>query len=73
MQMGSDGLFGCVEAGGAKSVCAVADSNGRWLSRTRVSTGHPDETVGAMVAVMRDGTAWQLTSLGVASFGPPRT
>ena len=29
MQTGSDGLFGCVEAGGAKFVCAVADSDGK--------------------------------------------
>lgn len=72
MPLGSNRVFGCVEAGGTKFVCAVADSNGRWLSRTRIPTGHPDETIGAMVAFMRDCQEQhgQLTSLGVASFGP---
>ena len=72
MSIVADRLFGCVEAGGTKFVCAIADSDGRWMSRTRIPTGNPDETIGAMVDFMLSGQKQhgELTSLGVASFGP---
>ena len=72
MLIGSDRLYGCIEAGGTKFVCAVADSGRRWLSRTRIPTGHPDQTIGAMLDFMLkcQEQHGQLTSLGIASFGP---
>lgn len=67
-----DCLYGCVEAGGTKFVCAIADHSGRWLKRIRIATGHPDETIGAVVDFMLKCQEQHgpLTSLGVASFGP---
>jgi fructokinase len=60
-----------VELGGTKCVLTLASSAERILAREVVPTGKPDETLGAIEAVLRrwrDDTGF--AALGIASFGP---
>jgi fructokinase len=65
-------LFGAVEAGGTKFVCAIGDENGQILAELRFPTTDPASTL----AVVRDffgerrGAFGALSAIGVASFGP---
>jgi len=69
-----EALFGAVEAGGTKFVCAIgAGSEGRILNRIQFPTG--DDPAG----VLQNVAAWlrerqaehgRLAALGIASFGP---
>ncbi len=60
-------LFGALEAGGTKMVCAVSDENGNILKRISIPTREPENTVPAMVDFFRgEGIA----ALGIGCFGP---
>lgn len=61
-------MFGGVEAGGTKFVCAVGETPGD-LIVTRIPTSSPGETL-AQVAAFFEPYESQLQSIGVASFGP---
>jgi fructokinase len=65
-------LFGGVEGGGTKFVCAVGDEQGKILSETRFPTTTPDETLAGVVDYFKEQSQslGPLTSIGVASFGP---
>ncbi|MFW2851202.1 ROK family protein [Sphingomonas sp. TX0543] len=65
-------LYGCVEAGGTKFVCGLADEEGRWLCRLRIPTQEPAITLAEVVSFLlaSEESHGRITSLGVASFGP---
>jgi fructokinase len=65
-------LFGGIEGGGTKFVCAVGDSGGEILAETRFPTTSPDETLARAVTFFEGQTQrlGPLASIGVASFGP---
>jgi fructokinase len=65
-------LFGAVEAGGTKIVCAVGDERGNIRAQARFPTQDPATTLGCVVAFLREQSRslGDLASIGVASFGP---
>ncbi len=66
------GIFGAIEAGGTKFVCAVGCA-GSVVERTQFATGDRPEVVLAQVVEWlreRERTWGRLAALGVASFGP---
>lgn len=66
-------LYGGIEGGGTKWVCAVADENGTIITRERFPTGEPGATVQRAVQVFKDFEAERgekLAAIGIASFGP---
>jgi fructokinase len=65
-------LYGGVEGGGTKFVCAVGNENGEILAETRFSTTTPDETLARSVTFFKEQiqSLGPLASIGVASFGP---
>ena len=65
-------LFGGIEGGGTKFICAVGTENGEILADTRFPTTTPDETLARAVDFFREKTQTigSLASIGVASFGP---
>ena len=70
--MSDDVLFGGVEAGGTKIVCAVGVGPDRLLDRTTIPTTTPAETLARVVEYFRRQRAAgrDIAALGVASFGP---
>jgi fructokinase len=64
-------LFGAVEAGGTKFVCAVGDENGTLLAESRFPTADPDSTLARVVDFFKVGCGdFAPHALGVACFGP---
>ncbi|WP_431732471.1 ROK family protein [Clostridium pasteurianum] len=60
-------MYGAIEAGGTKFVCAVSDENLNILERVSIKTTVPDET---MKSVFEFFDKYELESIGVGSFGP---
>jgi fructokinase len=67
-----DSIFGGIEAGGTKFVCAVGSSPQDILAKAIFPTTTPDETVGQAIAFFREMQAehGRLKAAGIASFGP---
>lgn len=64
-------LYGGIEAGGTKFVCAVGTGPDDLRDEIRFPTGAPEETMGRALAYFREQHSRQpLTAVGVASFGP---
>ncbi len=66
-------LYGGVEAGGTKFVCAVGDRQGRILAERRFPTTTPEETLSQVVAFFRHASeayGLKFSAVGVVSFGP---
>jgi fructokinase len=65
-------LFGAVEAGGTKFVCAIGDESGRLHAEWRFPTTDPVTTLAAVrdFFVERSSSHGALSAIGVASFGP---
>lgn len=65
-------LFGGIEGGGTKFVCAIGTSDGQILTETRFPTTTPQETLSQAVIFFQDQaqTIGPLASIGVACFGP---
>jgi fructokinase len=65
-------LFGAIEGGGTKFVCAVGKADGQILSETRFPTTTPEETLGRAIQFFQEQstTLGKLSSLGIACFGP---
>jgi fructokinase len=63
-------IFGAVEAGGTKFVCAIGDERGEILALERLPTTHPAATLAAAHAFLRRHGPPSLAAIGVASFGP---
>jgi fructokinase len=66
------GIYGGVEAGGSKFVCAIGDGAGRILAEQRFPTTDPAATLEKMRGFLREGSRnfGTLSAIGVASFGP---
>lgn len=62
-------IYGGIEAGGTKFVCATGDDSGRLLSRSEFPTTTPEETIGRAVEFF-GGQPEGLKAIGIASFGP---
>ena len=60
-------LFGALEAGGTKMVCAIGDENGNILERESIPTGTPEDTMPAMIEFFRNKG---ISALGIGCFGP---
>lgn len=65
-------LIGAVEAGGTKFILALARSDGEILSRTRIATGNPQDTLALMARFFEQAaqTCGPIRAFGIASFGP---
>lgn len=66
-------LYGGIEAGGTKFVCAVASGPGDIKAELRFPTTSPAETLGRCISFFREQIALlgqPLEAVGVASFGP---
>ncbi len=62
-------LFGGVEAGGTKFVCAIGAGPDEILAQTEFPTTTPDETIGRAVAFFEDHSV-SIAAVGIGSFGP---
>jgi len=60
-------MFGGIEAGGTKFVCAVGDEKGNIAERIQIPTTVPEETIGKVIAFFKK---YQLDAIGIGSFGP---
>ncbi len=66
-------LYGGIEGGGTKYVCAVSDEHGTILIRERFPTEDPQSTIQAAIDFFKRFEAERgesLAALGLASFGP---
>jgi fructokinase len=64
-------LFGGIEAGGTKFVCAVGTGPDDLRAETRFPTTTPDETIGRAIAYFEEQAREEpLAAIGIASFGP---
>ena len=65
-------LFGAIETGGTKTVCAIGSEEGDVRAITQFPTTSPEQTFSTAAEFIRnevDGTA-RLASIGVGTFGP---
>ena len=60
-------IYGAIEAGGTKFVCAVSDENMNILKRVKIPTTVPEET---MAEVFRFFDENPVCAMGIGSFGP---
>lgn len=60
-------LFGALEAGGTKMVCAIGDEGGNILERITVPTGTPADTMAPMCSFFKSRP---IAALGIGCFGP---
>ena len=65
-------LFGGIEGGGTKFLCAVGTGTGKVLAEARFPTTTPDETLSRAVDFFKEQiqSLGPLASIGLASFGP---
>ncbi|WP_299404386.1 ROK family protein [Acaryochloris sp. IP29b_bin.148] len=65
-------LFGGIEAGGTKFICAVGTDPDNLQSQTRISTTTPEETLGQVVDFFRQQQveAGEIEAIGIGAFGP---
>jgi len=61
-------LYGGVEFGGSKTVCAIGDATGVLTAQTNIPTTSVDETLAAVFEFFAQNVP--IVSLGVGSFGP---
>lgn len=62
-------MYGGIEAGGTKFVCAVGSGPDDLRAETRFPTTTPDETIGRAIEFFRQ-QAGPLRAIGISSFGP---
>ncbi|HKY83950.1 MAG TPA: ROK family protein [Anaerolineales bacterium] len=65
-------LFGGIEAGGTKFLCAVGSGPDDLIAEERIPTTSPPETLGQAIAFFRKQEAelGRIAALGIGSFGP---
>lgn len=67
----NEAVWGALEAGGTKFVCAVGRGPGKLEARMRFSTTTPDETLARVLVFFREQQAhFDLQGIGVGCFGP---
>jgi fructokinase len=64
-----NGLYGGIEAGGNKYLCAVGTGPDDLQTETTIPTTSPDETISQVIAFFRQH-AESLKAIGIGSFGP---
>jgi fructokinase len=67
--MPSDSLYGAIEAGGTKWVCAIGTGPDDIRVMARFATRTPDATIAQAIAFFRPYQE-VLTAIGIGSFGP---
>ena len=60
-------LFGAIEAGGTKMVCAILDQNANIIKQSSIPTTSPEETVQKILSFF---SSHKIVSLGIGTFGP---
>lgn len=60
-------LYGAIEAGGTKFVCAIGDENGRVFERISFPTTTPEEVMEQIRAFFQDK---EVQAIGLGAFGP---
>ena len=60
-------VYGALEAGGTKMVCALGDENGKILEQVSIPTETPEVTLPKIVDYFKGK---EIKSLGIAAFGP---
>lgn len=60
-------VFGAIEAGGTKMVCALVNDKGEVLERISIPTQRPEDTMPEMIGYFKDK---KIKALGVGCFGP---
>jgi fructokinase len=69
--MAIERLWGGIEAGGTKFVCATGTDKGTLTARTEFATTSPPETIGRMLEFFEQRLAQgPMMAIGIASFGP---
>lgn len=65
-------LFGAIEAGGTKFVCAVGAAPDALLAEIRIATTSPEETLGAVQRFFLDACSrfGPIGAFGIGTFGP---
>jgi len=63
------GLYGAIEAGGTKFLCAVGTGPEDLRAVTRIPTTTPEETMGRVVAFFQ-AFGHELRAIGIGAFGP---
>jgi len=64
-------LFGAIEAGGTKFVCAIGSSPADVQAETVIPTTTPEETIRRAIAFFQENKRrGPLAAIGVGSFGP---
>jgi fructokinase len=61
-------LYGGIEAGGTKFICAVGDADGKLVARSEVPTTDVSQTLEAVCDFFKQSPG--VVSLGIGSFGP---
>jgi len=62
-------VFGAIEAGGTKFVCAVGTAPDD-LTVTQFPTTSPEATIGSAVTFLKEHSGGRLQAVGIGSFGP---
>ena len=60
-------LYGSLEAGGTKMVCAIGDAQGNILERVSIPTLEPENTMPAIIDFFKNKN---ISALGIGCFGP---
>ena len=69
-------LYGALEAGGTKMICAVGNENGQILDQVSIPTTTPEETMPKVIEFFKgklegaESEDDKLQALGIACFGP---
>ncbi len=64
-------LFGGIEAGGTKFICAIGNTEGKVLERVRIPTTEPEETMARVTEFLVEiHQKTPLAAIGISSFGP---
>jgi fructokinase len=63
-------LFGGIEAGGTKFVCAIGTGPDDIRAEERFPTTRPGETIGRAIEFFRSQSSGPLAAIGIGSFGP---
>ena len=62
-------MFGAIEAGGTKFVCAVGNETFEIIDQVTIPTTVPEETMPKVIAFF-EPYAEELQAIGISSFGP---
>ncbi|MGN1399896.1 MAG: ROK family protein [Bacillus sp. (in: firmicutes)] len=60
-------VYGAIEAGGTKFVCAVGEENGKILQKTIIPTADPKKTLGQVKEFFLE---YEPDAIGIGTFGP---